>query len=97
MIDAAQLVVSIDTQRHGEAVLIRPQLHSATPLTLQYRMTVRRSSINGTSSINQSGDLQSDTAGSVISLSMPAGSSCQVHLDVYQDDRLIQQIESDCS
>lgn len=97
MIDTSQLVVSIDTQRQGEMMLIRPQLRSSTPMTLQYRMTVRRRSANGTSSIDQSGDLHSDSAGSLISLSMPAGASCQVHLEVFQDDRLIQQVESDCA
>jgi hypothetical protein len=97
MIDAAQAVISINTQRQGEVVVIRPQLHSPTPLTLQYRMTVRRNSANGTSSIDQSGTLQNDNTASLISLSMPAGASCQVHLEVYQNDRQVQQIDSDCS
>ena len=97
MMDTSQPVVSIDTQRQGDTMLIRPHLRSSTPLTLRYRMTVRRSSTNGTSSINQSGDLQSDSAGSLISLTMPAGASCQVQLEVFQNDRLVQQVESDCA
>ncbi len=96
MIDISQLSLSIDAQRHGEAVLIRPQLQSPTPLTLQYRMTVRQSSASGTSSINQSGDLQSGAAGSLVTLSMPSGASCQVHLQVFQDDKLLKEADSDC-
>lgn len=98
MIDVSQVIVSVDAQRQGEAVVIRPQLQSPTPLTLQYRMTVRQSSGNGTSSVDQSGDLQSGAEGaSVIRLSMPANASCQVHLEVFQGDMLVKAVDSDCS
>ena len=96
MIDISQLVVSIDTQRNGEAVLIRPQLQSPTPLTLQYRMSVRQSSSNGTSSISQSGDLQSGTSSSVVQISLPSGATCQIHLEVLQDNQLLKQLDRDC-
>lgn len=97
MIDVAQLILSIDAQRHGEAVQIRPQLQSPTPLTLQYRMTVRQSSASGTSSINQSGDLQSGGTGSLVTLSLPTGASCQVHLQVFEGDKLLKEADSDCT
>lgn len=96
MIDISQLSVSIDAQRQGEAVLIRPRLKNPTPLTLQYRMTVSQRSASGTSSINQSGDLQSGNNASLISLSMPADATCQVHLEVFQDERLVKTVDSDC-
>ncbi|KFE57035.1 curli-like amyloid fiber formation chaperone CsgH [Pseudomonas syringae] len=96
MIDLSQLIVSIDAQRQGEVVLIRPQLQNPTPLTLQYRMTVSQRSASGTSSVNQSGDLQSGNNGSLISLSMPADATCQVRLEVFQDDRLVKTADSDC-
>jgi len=96
MIDISQLSVSIDAQRQGEAVLIRPRLQNPTPLTLQYRMTVSQRSANGTSSVNQSGDLQTGNTGSLISLSMPVDATCQVHLEVFQGDQLVKTADSDC-
>ena len=96
MIDISQLSVSIDAQRQGEAVLIRPRLQSPTPLTLQYRMTVSQRSASGTSSVNQSGDLQTGNTGSLISLSMPVDAICQVHLEVFQGDQLVKTADSDC-
>ena len=97
MIDVSQLVVSIDAHRQGQAVLIRPMLHNPMPLVLHYRLTVRQSSAAGTSSIDQSGDLQSGTASSVISLSLPAGASCRAYLQVFDNDRLVREVDSDCS
>lgn len=96
MIDVSELVVSIDTQRHGETVLIQPQLESPTPLTLQYRLTIRQSSARGTSSINQSGDLQSGRSSSVVSMSLPSGATCEVHLDVLHDNQVLKQVDSSC-
>ena len=96
MIDISQLSVSIDAQRQGEAVLIRPRLQNPTPLTLQYRMTVSQRSASGTSSVNQSGDLQTGNTGSLISLSMPIDAICQVHLEVFQGDQLVKTADSDC-
>lgn len=96
MIDISQLSVSIDAQRQGEAVLIRPRLQNPTPLTLQYRMTVSQRSASGTSSVNQSGDLQTGSTGSLISLSMPVDAICQVHLEVFQGDQLVKTADSDC-
>ncbi|SQF99762.1 Uncharacterised protein [Paucimonas lemoignei] len=96
MIDISQLSVSIDAQRQGEAVLIRPRLQNPTPLTLQYRMTVSQRSASGTSSVNQSGDLQTGNTGSLISLSMPVDAICQVHLEVFQGDQLVKTADSDC-
>lgn len=96
MIDISQMVVSLDTQRHGETVLISPQLQNPTPLTLQYRLSVRQSSSNGTSSINQSGDLQSGVSSSVVQISLPSGATCQIHLEVLQDNQLLKQLDSAC-
>ncbi|MCD5995615.1 hypothetical protein KDX38_18550 [Pseudomonas sp. CDFA 602] len=96
MIDVSQVVIAVDTQRVGESIIIRPMLQSPSALTLQYRMTVRQSSSNGTSSINQNGELHSGTDASVVQLSMPAGASCQVHLEVFQDDTLLKQVDSAC-
>ena len=96
MIDISQMVVSLDTQRHGETVLISPQLQNPTPLTLQYRLSVRQSSSNGTSSINQSGDLQSGSSSSVVQISLPSGATCQIHLEVLQDNQLLKQLDQDC-
>ena len=96
MIDLSQLSVSIDAQHQGEAVLIRPRLENPTPLTLQYRLTVNQRSASGTSSVNQSGDLQSGDSASLISLSLPADATCQVHLEVFQNDRLVKSADSDC-
>lgn len=96
MIDISQLVVSIDTQRNGEAVLIRPQLQSPTPLTLQYRLSVRQTSSNGTLSSSQSGDLQSGVASSFVQISLPSGATCQIRLEVLQDNQLLKQLDRDC-
>lgn len=96
MIDISQLVVSIDTQRNAEAVLISPLLQSPAPLTLQYRLSVRQTSINGTSSISQSGDLHSGVASSVVQISLPSGATCQIHLQVLQDNQVLKQLERDC-
>lgn len=96
MIDISQMVVSIDTQRQGETVLISPQLQNPTPLTLQYRLSVRQSSNNGTSSINQSGDLQSGSSSSVVQISLPSGATCQIHLEVLQDNQLLKHVDQDC-
>lgn len=96
MIDVSQLAVTIQTQRNGEAVLIRPHLQSPTPLTLQYSMTISQNSHAGTSSISQSGELQSDTPAGLVQLSMPSGARCMVHLEVFQYDRLIKAVDSTC-
>ncbi|MFG0466111.1 curli-like amyloid fiber formation chaperone CsgH [Pseudomonas putida] len=96
MIDISQLVVSIDTQRNGEAVLIRPQLQSPTPLTLQYRLSVRQTSSNGTLSTSQSGDLQNGVASSFVQISLPSGATCQIRLEVLQDNQLLKQLDRDC-
>lgn len=99
MMDFTQLVVTVDAQRNGSTVVIRPHLENPAPLTLQYRMTVRQISAQGTSAINQEGDLQNGVAANSISLSLslPAEATCQVHLEVFDRTTLIKSVDSDCS
>ncbi|MDB6048708.1 MAG: hypothetical protein JWR17_1454 [Pseudomonas sp.] len=94
--DFSQLAVSIDTQRNGAIVMIRPHMENPTPLTLQYRLTVRQSGAGGNSFINQQGDIQSGAPSSSVRLSLPAGATCQVHLEVLQEKTLIKQVEGSC-
>lgn len=94
--DFSQLAVSIDTQRHGAMVVIRPHIDNPFPLTLQYRMTVSQSSAHGTSSINQQGEVQSGVAGNSVSLNLPADGTCQVHLQVFQQDTLLKEVDGSC-
>ena len=75
MMDVSQLAVSVDTQRHGAMVVIRPHIENPVPLTLQYRMTVSQKSV---------------------SLNLPAGGTCQVHLQVFQQDTLVKEVDSAC-
>ena len=96
MMDVSQLAVSIDTQRHGAMVVIRPHIENPVPLTLQYRMTVSQKSVNGTSSINQQGDVQSGVLANSVSLNLPAGGTCQVHLQVFQENTLVKEVDSAC-
>ncbi|MGV8917245.1 MAG: curli-like amyloid fiber formation chaperone CsgH [Pseudomonas sp.] len=96
MMDFSQLAVSIDTQRNGGVVMVRPHIENPTPLTLQYRMTVRQNSAGGTSSINQQGDIQSGVMSSSVTLSMPAGATCQVHLEVFEQDVLVKAVDGSC-
>lgn len=96
MMDFSQLAVSIDTQRNDGIVLIRPRMENPTPLTLQYRMTVTQHSVGGDSTINQKGEIQSGAPSSSVRLSLPAGATCQVHLEVFQQDRLVKAIEGSC-
>lgn len=96
MMDFTQLVVTVDAQRSGSAVVIRPHLENPAPLTLQYRMTVRQDSAQGTSAINQQGDLQNGVAANSVSLNLPAEATCQVHLEVFDRTTLIKAVDSDC-
>jgi hypothetical protein len=96
MMDFTQLVVTVDAQRNGSTVVIRPHLENPAPLTLHYRMTVRQTSDQGTSAIDQQGDLQSGVAASSVSLSLPAEATCQAHLEVFDRTTLIKSVDSDC-
>ncbi|MDB5983442.1 MAG: Uncharacterized protein JWQ69_4457 [Pseudomonas sp.] len=97
MMDFSQLAVSIDMQRDGGIVMIRPHIENPTPLSLHYRMAVQQSSSSGTSGIHQKGEVQSGVPGNSVSLSMPAGATCQVHLEVFQNDTLLKAIDASCS
>lgn len=96
--DFTQLVVTVDAQRSGSTVVIRPHLENPAPLTLHYRMTVRQTSAQGTSAIDQQGDLQSGVAANSMSmsLSLTAEATCQVHLEVFDRTTLIKSVDSDC-
>ena len=96
MMDLSQLVVSIDSQRNGETVIMRPHIENPTPLTLQYRLTVQQRSAGGQSSVNQQGDIQSGTSSSSVSLSLPAGATCQVFLQVLEQNTVVKEIEQPC-
>jgi hypothetical protein len=96
MMDLSQLAVSIDTQRNDGIVMIRPHIDNPTPLTLQYRLTVRQHSAGGDSSINQQGDIQTGIPSASVRLSLPAGATCQVHLEVFQQNALLKEIENSC-
>ncbi|MDB6143868.1 MAG: Uncharacterized protein JWP80_2912 [Pseudomonas sp.] len=96
MMDFSQLAVSIDMQRNGGVVIIRPHIENPTPVSLQYRMAVQQSSSSGNSGIHQQGDVQSGMPGNSVSLNMPAGATCQVHLEVFQNDTLLKTIDGSC-
>lgn len=96
MMDFSQLAVAIDAQRHGAMVVIRPHIDNPTPATLQYRMTVSQSNAGNTSNISQGGELQNGSAASSISLSVPQGATCTVHLEVFHGDALVQAVDGAC-
>lgn len=97
MMDFSHLAVTIDTHRNGEMVLIRPHIDNPQPLTLQYRLQVRQSGANGESTISQRGEVQSGVAsGTSISMTVPAGADCVVHLEVFQDDTLVKAVQRTC-
>ncbi|WP_268799459.1 curli-like amyloid fiber formation chaperone CsgH [Pseudomonas huanghezhanensis] len=97
MMDFSQLAVSIDMQRNGSVVMIRPHIENPTPLSLHYRMAIKQSSSSGHSGINQDGEVQSGAPGNSVTLSMPEGATCQVHLEVFQNDTLLKSVEGSCS
>lgn len=97
MMDFSQMAVSIDMQRQGASVMIRPHIENPTPVSLQYRMLVKQISVNGNSEINQAGDVQSGVAGNTVSLNIPEGADCRVHLEIYQHDTLIKAVDRSCS
>jgi hypothetical protein len=96
VIDVSQMSIAIDAQRQGQVVLIRPQLQNPTPLTLQYRMTVRTGGASGTSSVSQAGDLQTGPGNAVVSLSLPAGGTCEIRLQVFDGTALVKEATSGC-
>ncbi|MDR3412067.1 MAG: curli-like amyloid fiber formation chaperone CsgH [Formivibrio sp.] len=96
MMDLSHLVVSIDSHRNGEMVIIRPRIDNPTPLTLQYRLTVQKRSASGQSSSSQQGDFQTGTAMASVSVNLPADATCQVNLQVLQQNTVIREIESAC-
>lgn len=96
MIDYSQLAVSIDTQRDGGVVVIRPHIENPAPLTLRYQMKVSQSSTAGTSEIFQGGELQSGVEGSVIRLSLPEGAVCRVQLSVFDQQALVKAVDRPC-
>lgn len=97
MMDVSQLAVSIDMQRLGGVVIIRPHIENPTPLTLHYRMAVQQSSASGNAGMSQEGEVQSGVSGNSVSLNMPAGATCQVHLEIFQNDTLLKAIDGSCS
>lgn len=97
MIDISHLVISIDTQRDDAAVIIRPHFENPTPLSLRYQMTVHQQGTAGTSSISQQGDFQLGQAPASVRLSLPPGTACLAHLEVFQQGLLIKKVEKDCA
>lgn len=97
MMDFTQLVVTVDAQRSGSTMVIRPHLENPAPLTLQYRMTVRQISAQGTSAIDQQGELQNGVAANSVSLTLPDEATCQVHLEVFDRATLIKAVDTDCA
>lgn len=97
MMDFSQLAVTIDTWHTAGTVVIRPHIENPFPLTLQYRMTVMQSSAQGTSSINQQGDVQTGVLANTVTLSLAADASCQVRLQVLEGDVLLKQVEAPCN
>lgn len=96
MMDFSQLAVSIDAQRNGAMVVIRPHIDNPTTAALHYRMTVTQRSSGNTSNINQAGELQNGSAANSISLSVPQGATCTVHLEVFHGDALVQAVDGAC-
>jgi hypothetical protein len=96
MIDYSQLAISIDTQRDGAVVMIRPHLENPTPLTLRYQLKVSQSGSGGTSEIVQGGELQSGAAGSRVRLSLPPGAVCNVRLSVFDQEALVRVADREC-
>jgi hypothetical protein len=96
MMDFSQLAVSIDLQRDHGTVMIRPHIENPVPLSLQYRMAVQQVSASGTSGIHQQGDVQSGVPANSVRLTMPAGATCLVHLEVFQNDTLLKAVDASC-
>lgn len=94
--DFSQLAVAIDAQRHGAMVVIRPHIDNPTTAALHYRMTVTQSSAGNTSNINQAGELQNGSGANSISLSLPPGATCTVHLEVFQGAALLKAVDGAC-
>ena len=59
-------------------------------------MTVRQSSAQGTSAIDQQGDVQSGVLANSVCLTLAADATCQVHLEVFDQTRLLKAVDSDC-
>jgi hypothetical protein len=97
MIDVSQLVVSIDMQRQDGIVIIRPHIENPTPLSLHYRIAVQQNSASGSAGINQEGEVRSGAPANSVSLNMPHGASCLVHLEVFQNGTLVQAVDGTCS
>jgi hypothetical protein len=96
MMDFSQLAVAIDAQRHGTMVQIRPRIDNPTSATLHYRMTVTQRSAGNTSNLSQGGDIHNGNAANSISLSVPQGATCTVHLEVFQGDALVKAVDGAC-
>ena len=94
--DFSQLAVAIDAQRHGAMVVIRPHIDNPTTAALHYRMTVTQRSAGNTSNINQAGELQNGSGANSISLSLPPGATCTVHLEVFQGAALLKAVDGAC-
>lgn len=96
MMDLSQLAVSIDTLRDGEMVIIRPYLEHPAPLTLRYQLDVQQQHVGGQSSINQQGELRAGGLSGSVRLSLPAGASCLVRLQVLQQGRVVLEKKQAC-
>ncbi len=96
MMDVSQLAVSIDIQRTDGIVMIRPHIENPTPVSLHYRMAVQQNSASGNAGIHQQGEVHSGVLGNSVSLSMPSGATCQVHLEVFENDTLLKAIDGSC-
>lgn len=96
MIDLSHMIVSIDTQREGGMVMIRPHIENPTPLTLEYRMAISQHGNGGTSNISQQGEVRTGEVPWVVRLSVPDGGRCTVHLEVFQQGVAVGRAQSAC-
>lgn len=96
MMDISQVAVAIDAQRSGAMVEIRPRIDNPTTAALHYRMTVTQRSAGNISNLSQGGELQNGSAANSVSLSVPPGATCTVHLEVFQGDALVKAVDGAC-
>lgn len=96
MIDFSQLVASIELQRQGNIVIIRPHIENPVPITFQYRLEITQHGPGGASNIHQQGNIRPDSTPASVRLVVSPEASCYSHLQVLYQDEIVKDISQLC-
>ena len=97
MMDFSQLAVSIDLQRDHGTVMIRPHIENPCPtVTSVLEWPCSRSAPVASRASISKVTFKSGVPANSVRLTMPAGATCLVHLEVFQNDTMLKAVDASC-